>query len=245
MQVAPTEIGKTMTKDQLLSRAKGMSIGLFAADLGNLRRAAQNIAEWDCDILHFDVMDGVFVPSMIGGPGFVSAMDVGMLRDVHLMVQNPAQHVDSYINAGADIITVHAESDNAAEAVERIKAADRPVLAGLALMPDTTLEQAAALLALAPDVITVLSLDPRDAEMTIDITQACARITELRNLAPNALLAFDGGVNREAIDEIATCSPDMVVSGSAVLRAKKPKRAYIAMRKALEITPTESNQIEK
>lgn len=234
-----------MTKDQLLSRAKGISIGLFAADLGNLRRAAQNISEWDCDILHFDVMDGVFVPSMIGGPGFVSAMDVGMLRDVHLMVQNPAQHVDSYLNAGADIITVHAESDNAAEAIERIKAADRPVLAGLALMPDTTLEQAAPLLALAPDVITVLSLDPRDSEMSIDITQACARITELRSIAPDSLLAFDGGVNREAIDEIATCTPDMVVSGSAVLRAKKPKRAYVALQKALAITDTETNQIEQ
>lgn len=222
-----------MTKNDLKSSAKGISIGLFAADLGNLRRAAQNIAEWGCKTLHFDVMDGVFVPGMIGGPGFVAAMDVGMLRDVHLLVQDPAAHVASYIKAGADLITVHAESDNAADAIMAIKATEKPVLAGLALMPGTTLEEAAPLLALAPDVILVLSFDPRGS-LPIDITATCARVTELRKLAPDAVLAFDGGVTRDSIAKIATCAPDMVVSGSAVLGAKKPKRAYAAMVKALE-----------
>lgn len=221
-----------MNIKDLKSRATGISLGLFSADLGNLRRTAQNVAEWDCKTLHFDVMDGVFVPQMTGGPGFVTAMDVGMLRDVHLMVQNPAQHVESYIKAGADMITVHAESSNAAEAIEIIKAAERPVMAGLALMPDTTLTDAAPLLALKPDMILVLSLDPRDTPC--DITAACARLTELRAIVPDAVLAFDGGVTRDSIDEIAACKPDMVVSGSAVMGAKKPKRAYTAMLKALK-----------
>ena len=224
-----------MNHDDLKSRARGLSIGLFAADLGNLRRAAQNIAEWDCRILHFDVMDGVFVPQMIGGPGFVAATDIGVLSDVHLMVQNPVDHIDSYVKAGADIITVHAESDNAAEAIAQIKAAEktacRPVLAGLALMPGTSLESAAPLLALAPDMILVLSLDPRGTPA--DITAACQRLTELRSLAPDAVLAFDGGVTKDSIEEIAACGPDMVVSGSAVLGVKKPKRAYEAMLKTL------------
>lgn len=223
-----------MTIDDLKSRAKGISLGLFAADLGNLRSAAQNVADWGCNILHFDIMDGVFVPQMIGGPGFVAAMDVGMLRDVHLMVQNPVEHVGSYIKAGADMITVHAESDGAAEALKTIQASERPVLAGLALMPGTTLDDAAPLLALNPDMILVLSLDPRGTPP--DLTAACARLKELRQLAPDAVLAFDGGVTKDSIDEIAACAPDMVVSGSAVLGAKKPKRAYTAMVKALEIT---------
>ncbi|MCK4712234.1 MAG: ribulose phosphate epimerase [Marinosulfonomonas sp.] len=224
-----------MTTDDLKSRAKGISLGLFAADLGNLRRAAQNVAEWGCNILHFDIMDGVFVPGMIGGPGFVAAMDVGMLRDVHLMVQNPHDHVEPYIKAGADMITVHAESDNAAEAITAIKAAERPVLAGLALMPGTTLESIQPLLALNPDMILVLSLDPRTGTPP-DIESACTQLTELRAVAPDAVLAFDGGVTQNSIREISACAPDMVVSGSAVLGAKKPKRAYTAMVKALEIT---------
>ncbi len=225
-----------MSIEDLKTRIRGISVGLFAADLGNLRRAAQNVAEWDCKVLHFDVMDGVFVPHMMGGPGFVAAMDVGMVRDVHLLVQNPADHVDSYIKAGADMITIHAESDNAAAAIERIKATDRPVLAGLALMPGTTLEEAAPLLALDPDMILVLSFDPRGS-LPVDITSTCARVTELRRLAPNAVLIFDGGVTRESIPEIAACAPDIVVSGSAVLGAKKPKRAYTLLVKALE-SPT-------
>ncbi len=225
-----------MSIDNLKSRAKGISLGLFAADLGNLRRAAQNVAEWDCDILHFDIMDGVFVPQMIGGPGFVAAMDLGLLRDVHLMVQNPAAHVESYIKAGADMITVHAESDNATEAIKIIQASKRPVMAGLALMPGATLDDAAPLLALNPDMILVLSLDPRGTPA--DITAACARLTELREIAPDAMLAFDGGVTLDSITEIAACAPDMVVSGSAVLGAKKPKRAFAAMVKALETANT-------
>ena len=225
-----------MNINDLKSCAKGISLGLFAADLGNLRRAAQNVAEWDCDILHFDIMDGVFVPQMIGGPGFVAAMDLGLLRDVHLMVQNPAAHVESYIKAGADMITVHAESDNAAEAIKIIQASERPVMAGLALMPGTTLADAAPLLALNPDMILVLSLDPRGTPA--DITAACARLTELREIAPDAMLAFDGGVTLDSITEIAACAPDMVVSGSAVLGAKKPKRAFAAMVKALETANT-------
>lgn len=227
-----------MNHNDLKSRTRGLSIGLFASDLGNLRRSAQNIAEWGCNILHFDVMDGVFVAEMIGGPGFVAATDVGMLRAVHLMVQNPKTHIDSYIRAGADIITVHAESDNAAEAIERIKAAEktacRPVLTGLALMPGTPLEQAAPLLALAPDMILVLSRDPRGT--SADIAAACARVTELRSIAPDAVLAFEGGVTKETIEEIAACAPDVVVSGSAILSVKKPKRAYDAMLKALATT---------
>jgi len=225
-----------MNINDLKSRAKGISLGLFAADLGNLRRAAQNVAEWDCNILHFDIMDGVFVPQMIGGPGFVAAMDLGLLRDVHLMVQDPAAHVESYIKAGADMITVHAESDNATEAIKIIQASERPVMAGLALMPGTTLDDAAPLLALNPDMILVLSLDPRGTPA--DITAACARLAALREIAPDAMLAFDGGVTLDSIAEIAACAPDMVVSGSAVLGAKKPKRAFAAMVKALETTNT-------
>jgi ribulose-phosphate 3-epimerase len=221
------------TPDNLKSRTRGISLGLFAADLGNLRHAARNAAEWGCKILHFDIMDGVFVPGMIGGPGFVAAMDMGMLRDVHLMVQHPADHVASYIGAGADMITVHAESDGAVAAISAIKASVRPVLAGLALMPGTTLRDAAPMLALNPDMVLVLSLDPRGTPP--DISAACARLRELRAVAPDAVLAFDGGVNKDSIDEIAACAPDMVVSGSAVLGAEDPKSVYDAMAKTLGI----------
>lgn len=226
-----------MTINALKSRSRGISLGLFAADVGHMRQAALDAAAWGCDILHFDIMDGVFVPQMTGGAGFVNALDTGGLRDVHLMIENPAQHVASYVNAGADIITVHAEANDAAEAItiirETAKATGRPVMVGLGLMPDTTPEDARALLDMKPDMVLVLSLDPRTKNPP-DIAAACAKLTALRaefvDDAP--ILAFDGGVTLKTIDEIAACQPDMIVSGSAVLGASDPEAAFKVMAKA-------------
>jgi len=220
--------------NSLKSRARGISLGLYAADLGDLRGAARKAADWGCGILHYDVMDGVFVPGMTAGPGVVAATDIGLLRDVHLMVQDPGAHVGSYIKSGADMICVHAESDNAGAAIAAIKAADRPVLAGLALMPGTTLDVAGPLLDLNPDMILVLSLDPR-TKTPPDITAACARLRDLRaRFGPDGpVLAFDGGVTMDSLDEIANCAPDMIVSGSAVFGAPDPKTAFAVMARAI------------
>lgn len=224
----------TNALEALKSRSRGISLGLLAADLGNLHAAATDAASWGGDILHFDIMDGVFVPGMTAGPGFVKAMNTGMLRDVHLMVEHPAQHVASYVKAGADIITVHAEAEYAADAINNIRlSADEagcPVIAGLGIMPGTSLDEISELLALKPDMILVLSLDPR-GKIPPDITAACARLTELRAMygADGPLLAFDGGVTLNSIAEIAACKPDMIVSGSAVFGAENPQEAFRAM----------------
>ena len=223
-----------MNTEALKTRSKGISLGLFAADLGDIRGAARDAATWGCDILHFDVMDGVFVPGMTAGPGFVKALDTGMLRDVHLMVAHPAQHVASYVKAGADIITVHAEAEDAAEAINIMRSSASEegcsVIAGLGIMPGTSLEDISDLLALKPDMILVLSLDPRGKNPP-DITAACARLTELRAMygADGPLLAFDGGVTLDSIAEIAACQPDIIVSGSAVFGAENPQEAFKAM----------------
>jgi len=223
--------------ETLKSRSHGISLGLLAADLGNLREAAKDSAGWGCDILHFDVMDGVFVPGMTAGPGFIKALDTGMLRDVHLMVEHPAQHVASYVKAGADIITVHAEAEGAAEAINTIRMSASetgcPVIAGLGIMPGTSLDEVSDLLALKPDLILVLSLDPRGKNPP-DITAACDRLRELRTMFGNngPVLAFDGGVTLDSIAEIAACQPDMIVSGSAVFGAENPQEDFSAMAKA-------------
>lgn len=222
------------TLEALKSRSRRVSLGVLAADLGNLRAAASDAASWGCDILHFDVMDGVFVSGMTAGPGFVKALDTGMLRDVHLMVEHPAKHVASYVKAGADIITVHAEAEGAAEAINTIRfsasEAGCPVIAGLGIMPGTSLEEISGLLALKPDMILVLALDPRGKNPP-DITAACARLTELRAMfgSSGPLLAFDGGVTLNSITEIAACHPDLIVSGSAVFGAENPQEAFKAM----------------
>jgi ribulose-phosphate 3-epimerase len=224
----------TTETDRIKCRARGISLGIFASDSGGLRHAAVTAASWGCEILHFDVMDGVFTPQMTGGPGFIKALDVGLLRDVHLMIQNPARHVASYVQAGADIIIVHAEATGAAEALAAIRAAaktaGRAVLAGIGLMPGTRPDDVADLFDLGLDAVLVLSLDPRSAEPP-DITGACSRLSALRRrYGPKGpILVFDGGVTFDSIDEIAACQPDMIVSGSAILAAKDPETAFRAM----------------
>jgi len=223
--------------EPLKSRSHGVSLGLFAGDPGNLRAVAREAATWGCDILHFDVMDGVFVPQMTGGAAFVAALDAGGLRDVHLMIENPALHVAAYVSAGADIITVHAEAQGAANAISVIRETannqGRAVMVGLALMPGTPLEAAKDLLEMKPDLILVLALDPRRGTPP-DIIAATNRLVALRSRYGDAgpVLAFDGGVTLKTIGEIAACKPDMIVSGSAVLKAENPKTAFDAMAKA-------------
>jgi ribulose-phosphate 3-epimerase len=106
-------------------------------------------------------------------------------------------------------------------------------------MPTTPLEAVAPLLDLAPDLLLVLSLDPRDGQPA-DITFACARLHSLRaqcmDFSP--LLAFDGGVTLDSIDEIAAARPDMIVSGSAVMKSDTPETVFHTMRSAWQRSQT-------
>ncbi len=214
-------------------RARGISLGLYAGDLGALAASAKAARGMGASILHFDEMDGTFVPGFLGGAPLVGAVRKAVpeaFLDVHLMHARPATQVPAYIKAGADLITVHAEAEGAGAALAAIRAADRPVLAGLALMPGT--EPDPELLALA-EVILVLSLDPRDGSKP-DISAACTTLQALGNstIPTKPLLAFDGGVTLEVIDEIAAARPDMIVSGSAVMKHDNPSAAFEQMHAA-------------
>ncbi len=221
-------------RQALRRRARGISAGLFAAPLDRLGETVAAMAAWPAGIVHFDIMDGVFVPQITGGPGFVAALGSGLLRDVHLMVADPAAHVDSFADAGADLISVHAEAPGAAAALAAVRAASerlgRPVLAGLAVMPSTPLDDLAPLLDPLPDCITLLALDPRDGSPA-DLDRAGDRLDALRaRLAPaRPLFAIDGGVTGASIAAAVRSGPDMVVSGSAIFRAEDPGAAFGAL----------------
>ena len=216
----------------LSERCRGISLGLYAGDLTRLRDEAAEARSWGCELLHFDVMDGVFVPQFTGGPGFLKGLGDEMVLDAHLMVQRPADHVDGFIAAGADIVAIHAESEAPEAAIDAIRSAadeyGREVFAGVSLMPGTSLSDVESLFALKPELVLVLSLDPRNGG-GVDIAKACTRVAEVRDRLPDALIAFDGGVTMGTIDEIMAAAPDIVVSGSAVMRAEDRKSAFQAM----------------
>ena len=215
----------------LLDRSRGISVGIYAAPLGALGAASAQLAGWGARLVHFDVMDGVFVPQITGGPAFVKALGDGLVRDVHLMVADPDAQVDAFAQAGADIITIHAEAATAATALAAVRAASarlgRPILAGLGVMPGTPLEQLDPLLALQPDMILMLSLDPRTGTPP-DLALAGERLRALADRAAPArpLLALDGGVTEKTIALACAERPDIVVSGSAIFGAPDPEAAY-------------------
>ncbi len=222
-----------MDREALKQRARGISLGLYAGDLGALAATGQGARAMGAQILHFDEMDGNFVPAFLGGAPLVAAVRKAVadaFLDVHLMHARPLAQIGAYVKAGADLITVHGEAEGAGQALEAIRSAERPVLAGLAMMPQTVPDP--ALLARA-DLILVLSLDPRDGSKP-DISTACTRLQALRDstISTKPLLAFDGGVTLDVIDEIAAARPDMIVSGSAVMKHQNPPAAFEQMRAA-------------
>jgi ribulose-phosphate 3-epimerase len=216
---------------RLSARFSGLSLGVFAADHGRLRDEARQAAAWGAAALHFDVMDGVFSPAITGGPGFVAALDVGMLRDVHLMVERPSRQIAAFAQAGADAITVHAEAADAGEAMAAVRAASarlgRPILAGLALMPDTAVEAIPSLFDAEPDLILLLAVDPRrKAPPAIDLALAKLAALKARRWKVAPRYIFDGAVTLATIETIAAGGPDLVVSGSAVFAAPDPAVSY-------------------
>lgn len=215
----------------LRQRCHGLSVGIFAAPLGTLADAVGALAGWGGRMVHFDVMDGVFVPEITAGPGFVAALGTNLVRDVHLMVARPSEQVAAFARAGADIITVHAEAPDAKAALVAVRRASaelgRPILAGLAILPTTPLRDLSSLLVPVPDLILVLALDPRDGKPA-NLGEAAARARIVRGMAASAhpLIALDGGVTEKSVAEIAVAAPDIIVTGSAVFRAPDPETAF-------------------
>ncbi len=219
-------------------RFAGISLGVFAGDLSALAAEVAESRSWGCDILHFDVMDGVFVPQLTGGPGFMKGLPPEPLRDVHLMVANPQRHIAGCVEAGADIVTVHAEATDPGAALDAIRQAGseagREILAGVSLMPGTPIDGCAAVFARDPDYVLVLALDPRDGSSP-DIVAACGRLAALRERLPAAIVGFDGGVTHATLPAILAAAPDVVVSGSAVMQAGNRERAFQDMNAAFRM----------
>jgi len=96
--------------DQLRQKTPLVSVGVLSADLMSLGSDLELLERAGVELLHFDIMDGCFCPMMTVGPGFVKAVKTTLLKDVHLMIDEPLDKLESYVAAGADMITVHVES---------------------------------------------------------------------------------------------------------------------------------------
>ena len=208
-----------------------LSVGVLAADLMKLGSEVSLLEKTDVKLAHVDVMDGCFTPMMTVGPPFVKALKTPLLKDVHLMIQDPLEKVDEYVAAGADVITVHAESETNIHRVfqklgQMSNANDpaRGLVRGVALNPGTPL---AVLKPLMDEVelIMLLGINPGWGGQSF-IPSTFTRIETVKGMVAEAerdiLVCVDGGVTRDNITDLANAEVDIVVTGSAVFDGKNP-----------------------
>nr|AIF06664.1 ribulose-phosphate 3-epimerase (rpe, RPE) [uncultured marine group II/III euryarchaeote KM3_194_G04] len=197
---------------------------MLGADFGRLRELAELVAPHS-GYLHMDVMDGHFVPNLTMGPDTVAALRGIAPLDVHLMVTDPLDFIEVFAEAGADIITVHAEANGIAAAIDAIHA--RGLKAGVAIRPSTPVSALDPWLD-AAELLLPMSVEPGFCGQQFD-EGTYDRVRALRTAAPDALIEVDGGVTRENAAALREAGADILVSGSAIFGADNPIAAARAI----------------
>ncbi len=167
--------------------------------------------------IQLDVMDGVFVNSTTwADPGVVASMELPLVLEVHLMVQNPEEVVQTWMDAGAARVFVHAESvGNVQGALEALR--EGGVEAGLAINPDTSVESVRELVALA-DVVLVMGVTPGYSGQEFQPV-AIEKVSALKQLRPEMRVEVDGGVNMETAPALVAAGADGLIAASALYKA--------------------------
>ena len=222
--------------------APAISVGVLTANLLALGADVALLEQTDVKLLHFDVMDGCFIPMMTVGPPFIKAVKTPLLKDVHLMIEEPLEKLGDYVAAGADMITVHVESarhiHRVLQALDKMTNANDPergIVKGIAINPGTPVESIIPLLDLV-DVVTLLAINPGWGGQSF-IPSTATRIAEVQDIivafGKKILVAVDGGVTKSNIAEVAAMDVDIVVTGSAVYDGKAPVENARFMMQAL------------
>jgi len=198
-----------------------ISPSILGGTFSNMEKIISDIDKSKAEYIHFDVMDGDFVPNLTFGPKFISELRnfSNKIFDVHLMINRVEKFLDEYINAGSDIITFHIEvEENFSELISKIK--DKNIKAGIAIKPKTPWEKIKSLLH-SIDQVIIMTVEPGFGgqsfmDSQIDKIKNISNYIKENNLSVD--IEIDGGVNYETGKICRDAGANILVAGSFLFK---------------------------
>jgi ribulose-phosphate 3-epimerase len=220
-----------------------LSVGILTANLLSLGSELSVLERAGVKLVHIDVMDGCFCPMMTVGPPFIKALKTPLLKDAHLIIDEPLEKIADYVAAGADVITIHPEACSHPHRVlqylrtlANVNDATRGIVRGAALNPGTPLEVLEPLMD-DLEMILLLAVNPGWGGQKF-IPYTMGRIAKAQKLIADSgrdiVLGVDGGITRANVAEIARTGVDLIVTGSAVFDGKAAEENAKLMLEAIK-----------
>ncbi len=206
---------------------------LLAADFSQIGDEIQRVVDAGADLLHFDVMDGEFVPNFGISPLMIASVrnitDVPF--DVHIMVKHPLRYINALVDAGSDMITFHVESNDNTEAVIASITANN-IGVGLAFSPKTLTHEVIPFIS-ELDLVLPMSVEPGLGGQTF-ISDTYSKISEIRlaieNIENTPEISVDGGVTTDIAPHAIQSGASILVAGTAIFRSENPKKVINQLR---------------
>ena len=198
-----------------------ISPSILGGSFSNMEKIISSLDQSEAEYIHFDVMDGDFVPNLTFGPQFISNLrnQTKKVFDVHLMINRVGKFLDDYIKAGSDIITFHIEiEENLSELISKIK--DKDIKAGIAIKPKTPWEEIKSLLH-SIDQVIIMTVEPGFGgqsfmDSQIDKIKSISNYIKENNLSVD--IEIDGGVNYETGKICRDAGANILVAGSFLFK---------------------------
>jgi ribulose-phosphate 3-epimerase len=216
---------------QELIEDRRVAPSILSADFAQLGAQIEEVMDAGARVIHFDVMDGHFVPPITIGPLVLSGIAdqvhaAGGAVDVHLMIESPERQIADFAKAGADSITFHEEATpHANRTLHAIR--ELGCLAGIAINPGTPPEALTELRGYA-DVVLCMTVNPGWGGQSF-IATSPTKVERLRSLVGDARIEVDGGIDADTAGPVATAGASLFVAGSAIFGAEDPAAAYAAI----------------